>query len=122
MRQMGLPIYDFGGIDQMNDLVSASYLAGACDLVISAGTATAELAAGLGIPTILFGQRNSQIRLGTDGVPWHPATRFLTLDADDALGVARSMLLGWRDIAAWAREASSSGRPTDWQLSVPGAV
>jgi hypothetical protein len=122
MREMGLPIYDFGSIDQKNDLVSASYLAGACDLVISAGTATAELAAGLGVPTVLFGQRNSQIRLGTDGVPWHPATRFLPLDPDDPVGVAKSVLFGWRDIAAWAQNASSSGRPTDWRLSVPGAT
>lgn len=122
LRQMGLPIYDFGNVDQMNDLVSASYLAGACDLVISAGTATAELCAGLGIATVLFGLPNSQIRLGTDGVPWHPATRFLPLDPDDPIGVAKAVLFGWRDIAAWAESAGSSGRPTDWRLSHPGAA
>ena len=122
MRQMGLPIYDFGGIDQMNDLVSASYLAGACDLVVSAGTATAELCAGLGVPTVLFGLRNSQIQLGTDGVPWHPATRFLPLDPDDPIGVAKSVLFDWRATTAWAEGASVSGRPTDWRLSFPGAA
>lgn len=122
MRQMGLPIYDFGGIDQMNDLVSASYLAGACDLVISAGTASAELAAGLGVPSILFGVGTSQIKLGTDGVPWHPATRYLRLDPDDPIGVAKSILFDWRAIAAWAQDASTSGRPTDWRLSFPGAA
>jgi hypothetical protein len=122
LREMGLPIYDFGSIDQKNDLVSASYLAGACDLVVSAGTATAELCAGLGIPTVLFGLRNSQIQLGTGGVPWHPATRFLPLDPDNPIGVAKSILFGWRDIAAWAEKANTSGRPTDWRLSLPGAT
>jgi tetratricopeptide (TPR) repeat protein len=122
MREMGLPIYDFPAIDQMNDLVSASYLTGACDLVVTAGTATLELAAGLGVPTVLFGQSGSQIQLGTDGVPWHPATRFLPLDADDPIGVAKSVLFDWNVIATWAEKASTSGRPTDWRLSYPGAA
>ena len=60
--------------------------------------------------------------LGTDGVPWHPATRFLPLNPDDPIGVAKSILFGWRDIAAWAAKASTSGRPTDWRLSLPGAT
>lgn len=122
MREMGLPIYDFSAIDQMNDLVSASYLTGACDLVISAGTATAELSAGLGVPTVLFGMGFSQIMLGTNGVPWHPATRFLPLDPDDPIGVAKSVLFGWQEIAAWAGQASTSGRPVDWARSFPGAA
>lgn len=122
MREMGLPIYDFSAIDQMNDLVSASYLTGACDLVISAGTATAELSAGLGVPTVLFGLGHSQIQLGTNGVPWHPATRFLPLDQDDPIGVAKSVLFGWQDIAAWAGQTSTSGRSTDWAQSFPGAA
>lgn len=122
MREFGLRIYDFPNIDQMNDLVSASYLIGACDLVISAGTTTAELSAGLGVPTILFGLKQSQIRLGTDGVPWHPATRFLPLDADDPMGVAKSILFDWNEIASWAEKASISGRRIDWRLSSPGAA
>jgi tetratricopeptide (TPR) repeat protein len=121
MREMGLPIYDFSAIDQMNDLMSASYLTGACDLVISAGTTTAELAAGLGVPTVLFGLKHSQIKLGTDGVPWHPATRSLPLDPDDPIGVAKSVLFDWNAIAAWAEQFSISGRQTDWRLSFPGA-
>jgi tetratricopeptide (TPR) repeat protein len=120
MRELGLPIFDFPNIDQMNDLVSASYLAGACDLVISAGTATAELSAGLGIPTLLFGLDKSQVMLGTDGIPWHPASRFVPLDPDDPIGVAKSVLFDWSNIAAWAERSSISGRPTDWRLSFPG--
>lgn len=121
MRQLGMPIYDFPNIDQMNDLVSASYLLGACDLVISVGTATAQLSAGLGIPTVIFGLPRSDVMLGTDGVPWHPATRFVPLDPDDPIGVAKSILFDWAAIAAWAERSSTSGRPTDWQSSFPGA-
>ncbi len=122
MRGLGLPIYDFPGIDQMNDLVSASYLLGACDLVISAGTAVAELSAGLGVPTILFAPGPCHIQLGTDGVPWHPSSRFLPLDADAPLGIAKSVLLDWKEIADWAAQASTSGRSIDWRLSFPGAA
>jgi hypothetical protein len=121
MRELGLPVYDFPNIDQMNDLVSASYLVGACDLVISAPTTTAELSAGLGVPTIMFGLKHSHIQLGTNDVPWHPASRYLTLDPDDPMSVSRSVLMDWKDIAAWADRSSTSGRPTNWQLSFPGA-
>jgi len=119
MRELGLPITVFSSIDQMNDLMAASRLAGACDLVISAGTATAELAAGLGVPTIIFGRKQSQIQLGTDGVPWHPATRYLPLDPEDPMTVVKSILFNWPDIAAWAESASVSGRQIDWRLSAP---
>lgn len=122
LRELGLPLYDFPNIDQMNDLVSAAYLAGACDMVISAGTATAELSAGLGVPTLLFGLRHSQIQLGTDGVPWHPATRFLPLDTDEPMGLAKSILFDWNGITAWAEQASTSERKIDWRMSFPGAV
>jgi tetratricopeptide (TPR) repeat protein len=121
LRELGLPIVNFSDVDQMNNLVSASHLAGACDLVISAGTATAELSAGLGVPTILFGPKPSQLQLGTDGVPWHPASRFLTMDPDDPMGVAKSILFNWNEIAAWAAKAGNSGRQIDWRLSFPGA-
>lgn len=121
MREMGMPIYDFPNVDQMNDLVSASYLLGACDVVISVGTATAQLSAGLGIPTVMFGLPKSDVMLGTAGVPWHPATRCVPMDPDDPIGVAKSILFDWPAIAAWAEKASSSGRPTNWKLSFPGA-
>ena len=119
LRELGLPITTFASIDQMNDILGASRLTGACDLVISAGTATAELSAGLGVPTIIFGQRRTQIQLGTDGVPWHPATRYLTLDPDDPMAVVRSILFNWPEIAAWADRKNISGRQIDWRLSLP---
>lgn len=122
MRELGMPIYDFPNVDQMNDLVSASYLLGACDVVISVGTATAQLSAGLGIPTVMFGLPKSDVLLGTGGVPWHPTTRFVPMDPDDPIGVAKTILFDWPDIAAWAEKTSNSGRPTDWRLSFPGAI
>lgn len=122
MRELGLPLHDFPAINQMHDLVSAAYLAGACDVVVSAGTATAELCAGLGIPTVLFGLKHSQTQLGTDDVPWHPATRFVSLDPDEPIGVPRSILFDWKAIADWAEQASISGRQVDWRLSFPGGA
>lgn len=122
LRELGLPIYDFPNIDQMNDLVSASYLIGACDVVVAAGTAVGELSAGLGVPTVLVGQKQSHIRLGTEGVPWHPASRFVPLDADNPIGVVKSILSDWNEIASWADKMSTSGRQIDWQLSFPGVI
>jgi tetratricopeptide (TPR) repeat protein len=119
MQELGLPITLFPSVDQMNNLVAASHLAGACDLVISAGTAVAERSAGLGVPTIIFGRNHSQIQLGTDGVPWHPATRYLPLDPQDPMAIVKSVLFNWGDIAAWAQTASISGRQIDWRLSFP---
>ena len=114
MHELGLPITFFPGIDQKNDLVSASHLTGACDLVVSAGTAAAELSAGLGVPTLLFGPKQTQIQLGTDFVPWHPATRYLQLDPDDPIGIAKQVITNWPDIASWAGEKSISGRDIAW--------
>jgi tetratricopeptide (TPR) repeat protein len=122
VRELGLPIRSFSDVDQMNDLVSASYLAGACDLVISAPTATAELSAGLGVPTIMFGVKQSHIQLGTDGIPWHPASRYMPLDPEDPMAVLKSILFNWNEIAAWAERSSVSGRQIDWRLSFPGAA
>ena len=121
LRELGLPITTFASIDQMNDILGASRLTGACDLVVSAGTATAELSAGLGVPTIIFGQKRTQIQLGTDGVPWHPATRCLALDPDDPMAVVRSILFNWPELAAWADRNSVSGRQIDWRLSFPAS-
>ena len=122
LRELGLPVTTFASIDQMNDILGASRLTGACDLVVSAGTTTAELAAGLGVPTILFGQKRTQIQLGTDGVPWHPATRYLTLDPDDPMAVVKSILFNWSEIAAWADRKSISGRQIDWRTSLPAVA
>lgn len=119
LQELGLPVTIFAEVDQKNDLVTAAQLAGACDLVVSAGTATAELSAGLGVPTVLFGRPRSQIMLGTDGVPWHPATRYVPLDPDDPMAVVKSIIFNWKEIADWAAEKSISGRRIDWRQSFP---
>lgn len=120
MQELGLPITFFSTVDQMNDLVTASQLTGACDLVISASTATAELSAGLGVPTVMFGRRHQRVQLGTDGVPWHPTTRYLPVNPDDPMELVKSILFNWNDIASWAEKNSVSGRQIDWRLSSPG--
>ncbi|VVT32233.1 tetratricopeptide repeat-containing glycosyltransferase family protein [Rhizobium sp. EC-SD404] len=121
MQELGLPVTQFSSIDQMNDLAGAALLAGACDLVISAGTATAELAAGLGVPTLLFGPQHSRIRLGTDGMPWHAATRYMPTIPDEPIELMKTILFDWEKIAAWAEDKSISGRKIDWSQSYPGA-
>jgi hypothetical protein len=69
----------------------------------------------------MFGVEHSHIQLGTDGVPWHPASRYLTLDQGDPMSVAKSVLVNWKEIAAWADRSSTSGRSIDWRLSFPSA-
>jgi tetratricopeptide (TPR) repeat protein len=121
MQELGLPVTQFTSIDQMNDLAGAALLAGACDLVISAGTATAELSAGLGVPTLLFGPEHSRTRLGTEDMPWHPATRYMPTNPDEPIELMKAILFNWGSIATWAAEKSISGRKIDWSQSYPRA-
>jgi hypothetical protein len=69
----------------------------------------------------MFGVEHSHIQLGTDGVPWHPASRYLTLDQGDPMSVAKSILVNWKEISAWADRSSTSGRSIDLRLSFPSA-
>lgn len=117
LQALGLPLIRFADVDQKNDLVSAAHLASACDTVISAGTAVAELAAGLGIPTILFGGPNTQIQLGTDYIPWHPASRYISKSPGTPTDVARKIVMDWPEIVSWASGHAASDRPTRWDAA-----
>lgn len=119
MRARGLDVVHLADIDQKNDMVSAAALVGACDLVISAGTAVAELSAALGRPTLLFGKRQSQLCLGTEGIPWHPQTIFLPFEADDPMAVPRSILENWPAIAGWAAQQPAARGALDWTATLP---
>ena len=75
VRELGLPLIDFSEINQKDDLVSACGLIGACDLVISVGTAVCDLAAGLGVPLIHLGPAGkSWVNFGEKNIPWHHPT------------------------------------------------
>jgi tetratricopeptide (TPR) repeat protein len=108
MRDAGLDVRHLPEIDQKNDLVAAAALAGACDLVLSAGTAVAELAAALGLPVLLFGRSVSQLKLGTEGVPWHPNTIYLDSSRHEPGAVPRQVLENWDAIARWAATAKNA--------------
>lgn len=115
LQQLGLPIVRFADVNQKDDLVSAAHMMSACDMVVSAGTAVAEMTAGLGIPTVMFGSSRTQIQLGTDRIPWHPCTRYLPMEKEDVASVARRLVLNWQDYLDWAAANARSGRATDWR-------
>ncbi len=117
MRALGLDILHLADIDQKNDLVSAAALIGACDIVVSAGTAVAELAASLGGPVLMFGRGVSQLKLGTGGVPWHPNTIFLDFDPEAPLAVPRQIIENWDAILHWASNVPGARASVDWAAS-----
>lgn len=75
-KLFGINIHQFDNIDLMNDLDDLVALSACLDLVISAGTATAELASSIGTPVFRI---NPTVidwgALGTKKWPWHPNTR-----------------------------------------------
>ncbi|CAK0773089.1 cellulose synthase operon protein C [Gammaproteobacteria bacterium] len=71
--QFGVTITVFDEIDLMNDLDEAAALSASVDLVIGAGTAALEIAAGLGVPIWRIDSTHpAWTSLGTDSMPWHP--------------------------------------------------
>jgi len=67
------------GLDLRDDLDGVAALMSGLDLVISAGTAVAELAGALGVPTWRIGGADDWTCLGTAARPWFPAQRSFTL-------------------------------------------
>jgi len=74
-QQFGVPLHAFPEVDLLNDLDEASALTQALDLVISAGTASSVIAAGLGVPTWLIEHTRGWDMLGTEYNPWLPTSR-----------------------------------------------
>jgi Flp pilus assembly protein TadD len=73
--RLGLTIHHFDDIDLKNDLDDAAALSAACDLMISAPTAAAALAASVGCETWFAVAGRVWPQLGTDHYPWYPKTR-----------------------------------------------
>lgn len=119
MESLGLKVLNFEDIDQKNDLLAAARLIGACDIVVSAGTAVAELSAALGKPTLLFGKKASQLKLGTEGVPWHPNTIYLDFDLHDPMRITRDILTNWPAIANWASQSEERRPGVEWSRTLP---
>ena len=76
-ESFGVKITVFQELDLRNDIDESAALMSSLDLVISAGTATCELAAAIGANTWRYDPYNPphQFCLGTDRFPWHPMMR-----------------------------------------------
>lgn len=75
---LGRPFYNFREIDHFDDLDASAALMAACDIVIAPCTATAALAAALGIPVLeMAAVAVDGFQLGQQQSPWVPMmTRF----------------------------------------------
>src|SRR4029079_4580798 len=76
--RIGAPITNFEDLDLKNNLDDNAALCAALDLVCSAPTAAAALAAGTGTETWFLTAGRVWPQLGTDHYPWYRKTRVLT--------------------------------------------
>jgi tetratricopeptide (TPR) repeat protein len=76
--ELGIKIHTFADIDLTNDIDGKAALCDALDLVVSAPTAPAMLAAAVGTQTWLLTAGPLWQQLGTDRYPWYANTRVLT--------------------------------------------
>ncbi|MEC4721336.1 tetratricopeptide repeat protein [Noviherbaspirillum sp. CPCC 100848] len=84
-EMFGIKISTFPEIDLRNAIDDSAALTAAMDLVITAGTAVAEMAGAIGVDVYrldFYGRAFES--LGTDGMPWHPS---MTLFGQTKLGV-----------------------------------
>lgn len=77
-EQHGIAIHDFDDIDLKMNLDDNAALCAALDLVVSAPTAAAALAAATGTETWFLTAGRVWPQLGTDHYPWYANTRVLT--------------------------------------------
>ncbi|HTQ12574.1 MAG TPA: tetratricopeptide repeat protein [Rhizomicrobium sp.] len=75
MERHGVPIHSVEGLDLKDDIDGAAALSGALDLVISAPTAAAAVAASVGTEVWFLTAGRTWPQLGTDKFPWYRDTR-----------------------------------------------
>jgi len=109
VRELGLPVRYYTNIDQKNDLSSTCALIGACDLVISAGTAVAQMSGALGVPTIQFHSHKGRKK----PIPWFPTLRHFSLNPDAPSLLINNIINQMPELITWANEVTSSKRPID---------
>lgn len=110
IRNLGMPLHNYTNVDQKDDLVSACALLGACDLVVSIGSAVGDLTGGLGVPTAYMTRHDSEVYLGTDHVPWFPAAKPFPMKANRGDEVMERIVNEWPSIVQWAR-STPAARP-----------
>lgn len=76
-RKLGVAIHNFEDIDLKMHLDDNAALCAALDLVVSAPTAAASIAAATGTETWFLAAGRVWPQLGTDHYPWYPNTRVL---------------------------------------------
>ncbi|GAA0551673.1 tetratricopeptide (TPR) repeat protein [Rhizomicrobium palustre] len=74
-KEFGIKIEVIDGLDLKDDLEGAAALSAALDLAISAPTASAAIAAGVGTETWILSACYAWPQLGTDHYPWYKNTR-----------------------------------------------
>jgi tetratricopeptide (TPR) repeat protein len=74
-EKFGITIHQMEGLDLKQDIEGAASLSAALDLVLSAPTAAAHIAAGVGTPVWFVCGCLGWPQLGTDEYPWHAKTR-----------------------------------------------
>ncbi len=84
-EKYGVTIHNFEEINLRNDLDEAAALTKACDLVISSGVSVADMAGATGVPLLFYGNARHAMQLGTQGYPWHPASRFYGREASQPI-------------------------------------
>jgi Flp pilus assembly protein TadD len=77
----GVTVETIAGLDLKQDIDGALALSCACDLVISASTATAQIAAAGGVETWMFNAAPAWPQLGTQSYPWYMQTRAFAPEA-----------------------------------------
>ena len=75
--RFGVPILRWDWLDLMNDFEEVAALTSCLDLVVAPRNAVAMLAGGLGISTVMMGNRWDWSDLGTDTSPWFPSIRLV---------------------------------------------
>jgi hypothetical protein len=103
MRELGLPIKHISNINQKDNLLGASVLMGACDLVVTAGTAVLDLACAMGRPTIGFAPKGkSDVNMGEMDYPWTPTCLPLYFGEDQRALIPKVIMHRWPEIVKWA--------------------
>jgi len=99
MRKMGLSIKRNANINQKDNLVSASVLMGACNIVMTVGTAVLDLACAMGKPTIAFAPKgSSNVNMGEMDYPWTPTCLPLYFGQDQRHLIPHVIMRRWPEI------------------------
>ena len=111
-QRFGVDIHVWDDIDLMNDLDEVAALTAALDAVISPATSVAAMGGALGRPVLEMSPSPNWTTLGTERMPWYPATKLFLRNWGESWNGA---------LAAIAQHLSqfASGKPVE--ASAPAA-